>query len=53
MNYRIQSALISVFSKEGLEPLLAELHNNGVAFYSTGGTQKFIEDAGFPCTSIE
>jgi len=53
VNYRIQSALISVFSKEGLEPLLAELHNHGVAFYSTGGTQKFIEDAGFPCTSIE
>ena len=53
MIYRIQSALISVFSKEGLEPLLTELHNHGVAFYSTGGTQKFIEDAGFPCTSIE
>ena len=53
MNYRIQSALISVFSKKGLEPLLAELHNQGVAFYSTGGTQKFIEEAGFPCTSIE
>lgn len=53
MKYRIQSALISVFDKEGLEPILTELHQQGVQFYSTGGTQRFIEEAGFPCTSIE
>ena len=36
---RIQSALISVFHKEGLEPIVAELKRLGVTIYSTGGTQ--------------
>ena len=40
---KIQSALISVFSKEGLEPILDELQRLGITIYSTGGTQRFIE----------
>ena len=41
---KIKSALISVFNKEGLEPIVAELKRLGVIIYSTGGTQKTIED---------
>jgi phosphoribosylaminoimidazolecarboxamide formyltransferase/IMP cyclohydrolase len=44
MQKKIQSALISVFYKDGLEPLVKELSDWDVTIYSTGGTQKFIED---------
>jgi phosphoribosylaminoimidazolecarboxamide formyltransferase/IMP cyclohydrolase len=50
---RIQSALISVFYKVGLEPIVRSLHELGVTLYSTGGTQTFIEGLGLPCTAIE
>ncbi|HHS95683.1 MAG TPA: bifunctional phosphoribosylaminoimidazolecarboxamide formyltransferase/IMP cyclohydrolase PurH, partial [Phaeodactylibacter sp.] len=40
---KIRTALISVFSKEGLEPILDQLQQLGVTIYSTGGTQRFIE----------
>ena len=40
----ISSALISVFSKNGLEPVVKKLNELGVTIYSTGGTQKFIND---------
>ena len=40
----IKSALISVFSKEGLAELVALLDNHNVTIYSTGGTQKYIEN---------
>jgi phosphoribosylaminoimidazolecarboxamide formyltransferase/IMP cyclohydrolase len=53
MNRRIQSALISVFYKEGLEPLVRQLHQQGVALYSTGGTQSFIEGLNIPVTAVE
>ena len=53
MNRRIQSALISVFYKDGLEPLVRQLHSLGVTLYSTGGTQSFIEGLGIPCTAVE
>ena len=53
MNRRLQSALISVFYKDGLEPIVRKLHNLGVTLYSTGGTQSFIEGLGIPCTSVE
>ena len=49
----IQSALISVFNKEGLEPLIQVLHQNQVQIYSTGGTQKFIENLGVPVIPVE
>jgi phosphoribosylaminoimidazolecarboxamide formyltransferase/IMP cyclohydrolase len=53
MNCTIKSALISVFYKEGLEPVVRKLHSLGVTLYSTGGTQIFIEQLGIPCTSVE
>lgn len=53
-NYRIiKSALISVFSKDGLEDLVKILDSNGVKIYSTGGTQKFIENLGISVTPVE
>ncbi|HWB27294.1 MAG TPA: bifunctional phosphoribosylaminoimidazolecarboxamide formyltransferase/IMP cyclohydrolase [Chitinophagaceae bacterium] len=53
MQKKIQSALISVFYKDGLEPVVAELDKLGVTIYSTGGTQKFIEDLGITCVPVE
>lgn len=50
---KINTALISVFHKDGLEEILAKLHEEGVAFLSTGGTQKFIEGLGYPCQKVE
>lgn len=50
---KIQSALISVFDKEGLGPIVQELHKNKVVIYSTGGTQKFIEDLDIPVVRVE
>ncbi|UAY51878.1 bifunctional phosphoribosylaminoimidazolecarboxamide formyltransferase/IMP cyclohydrolase [Ferruginibacter albus] len=53
MNKKIQAALISVFYKDGLENIVKELNNLGVTIYSTGGTQKFIEDLKVPCVPVE
>lgn len=53
MEKKIQSALISVFYKDGLEPLAKTLHQLNVTIYSTGGTQKFLEDLGIPCVAVE
>lgn len=53
MQKKIQSALISVFYKDGLEHIVQQLHHLGVLIYSTGGTQKFIEDLGVPCIPVE
>ena len=50
---KIQSALISVYYKDGLAPIIQELHKNGVTLYSTGGTQSFIEDLGIPVIAVE
>ena len=41
-NIKIKSALISVFSKEGIAPIVDELVENKVKLYSTGGTYKYI-----------
>jgi len=49
----IKSALISVFSKEGLEPIVNKLHELGISIYSTGGTQKFIKALKIPVTAVE
>ncbi len=49
----IKTALISVFHKDGLEEILKKLHEEGVKLLSTGGTQKFIEEQGYPCTKVE
>lgn len=53
MERNIKSALISVFYKDGLEPVVRKLHDLGVQLYSTGGTQTFIEGLGIPCKSVE
>lgn len=50
---KIQSALISVYYKDGLAPLVTLLHKFNVRIYSTGGTQKFIEDLGIPVIPVE
>lgn len=49
----IKTALISVFHKDGLEELLAELAKQSVKFLSTGGTQAFIEGLGYACEKVE
>ena len=49
----IQSALISVFSKEGLEPIVKALHKQNVTLYSTGGTEEFIKNLGIPVVPVE
>ncbi|RNL85952.1 bifunctional phosphoribosylaminoimidazolecarboxamide formyltransferase/IMP cyclohydrolase PurH [Sinomicrobium pectinilyticum] len=47
------SALISVFSKEGLEPIIQKLNDLGITIYSTGGTEKFIRDLGVNVVPVE
>ena len=49
----VKSALISVFNKEGLEPIIRTLNKEGVKLFSTGGTQEFIENLGISSTPIE
>lgn len=53
MDKKIQSALISVFYKDGLDTIVRQLHELGVTIYSTGGTQQFIESLGVPCVGVE
>ncbi|MFY7652180.1 MAG: bifunctional phosphoribosylaminoimidazolecarboxamide formyltransferase/IMP cyclohydrolase PurH, partial [Chitinophagaceae bacterium] len=53
MQKKIQSALISVFYKDGLEEIAKTLHTLGVTIYSTGGTQTFLENLQIPCVPVE
>jgi len=55
MNQRksIKSALVSVFDKGGLGPIIEALHAKGVTLYSTGGTQAFIEGLDIPVERVE
>jgi phosphoribosylaminoimidazolecarboxamide formyltransferase/IMP cyclohydrolase len=50
---RIKSALISVFHKDGLAPIVKKLDELEVTIYSTGGTQKFINDLGIQVKAVE
>lgn len=50
---KIKNALISVFYKDGLEPLIRLLAEQNVTFYSTGGTEKFIKDLGIHVIAVE
>ncbi len=50
---KIKNALISVYYKDNLEPLVQLLHKQGVHIYSTGGTEKFIRDLGIPVIPVE
>lgn len=53
MSKKIQTALISVYHKEGLEEILQELNYLRVKFISTGGTRDFIESLGYECEGVE
>jgi phosphoribosylaminoimidazolecarboxamide formyltransferase/IMP cyclohydrolase len=53
MNKKIRSALISVFYKDGLEPIVKLLSELNVVIYSTGGTQQFIEKLGVKVIPVE
>ncbi len=50
---KITGALISVYYKDGLEPIVRKLHAENVTLYSTGGTQSFIEALGIPVVPVE
>lgn len=50
---KITSALISVYYKDNLAPIVKLLSENGVTIYSTGGTQKFIEEQGATVIAVE
>ena len=49
----IKSALISVFHKDGLEPIVKKLNQLNITIYSTGGTEKFIKEIGIPVVPVE
>lgn len=49
----IKSALISVYHKDNLEPIIKKLHELGVVLYSTGGTEAFIKDLNIPVNAVE
>ncbi len=48
-----KSALISVFNKDGLAPIVQQLNALGVTIYSTGGTEKFIKNLGIDVIPVE
>ncbi|WP_026896745.1 bifunctional phosphoribosylaminoimidazolecarboxamide formyltransferase/IMP cyclohydrolase [Daejeonella oryzae] len=50
---KIKNALISVYYKDNLEPLVLQLQKLGVTIYSTGGTEKFIRDLGVEVIAVE
>lgn len=49
----IKNALISVFHKDNLQPIIEKLNQLGVILYSTGGTQQFIESLHIPVIPVE
>tara|TARA_Y100000768_G_scaffold296875_1_gene230700 strand:+ start:9109 stop:10599 length:1491 start_codon:yes stop_codon:yes gene_type:complete len=50
---KIESALISVFDKTGIDKIARKLHENNIHIISTGGTQRHIESLKIPVTSVE
>lgn len=53
MKKKIKSALISVYHKDGLDDIIRLLNHHGVAIYSTGGTQTYIESMNVPVNRVE
>jgi phosphoribosylaminoimidazolecarboxamide formyltransferase/IMP cyclohydrolase len=53
MQTKIKSALISVYNKEGLSSLIPLFKKHNITIYSTGGTQRFIEENGGKCIAVE
>ncbi|OON66806.1 bifunctional phosphoribosylaminoimidazolecarboxamide formyltransferase/IMP cyclohydrolase [Hymenobacter sp. CRA2] len=49
----IRGALVSVYYKDRLEPLVRLLQQHGVQMYSTGGTLKFIQELGLDVTAVD
>lgn len=52
-NKKIKGALISVFYKDGLEQVIDALKKHNITIYSTGGTQKFVEEHGGQVVAVE
>jgi phosphoribosylaminoimidazolecarboxamide formyltransferase/IMP cyclohydrolase len=52
-NKTLKNALISVYHKEGLEPIVKQLVRFGVNIYSTGGTQSYLEELGATVLPVE
>jgi len=50
---KAKSALISVFHKDGLAPIVKKLNALGITIYSTGGTEKFIKELGIDVVPVE
>ena len=50
---KIKSALISVFDKNGLEPIAKKLHDLNIKIYSTGGTETYLKKLGVPVIKVE
>ena len=50
---KIKNALVSVYYKDNLAPLIQLLNNYGVTFYSTGGTESFIRELGIGVEKVE
>ncbi|MDO6515623.1 bifunctional phosphoribosylaminoimidazolecarboxamide formyltransferase/IMP cyclohydrolase [Zobellia uliginosa] len=50
---KASSALISVFHKDGLEPIIKKFQELGITIYSTGGTEKFIKELGVDVIPVE
>jgi phosphoribosylaminoimidazolecarboxamide formyltransferase/IMP cyclohydrolase len=50
---KLRSALISVFHKDGLEPIIKKLDELNVTIYSTGGTESFIKGMGVEVVPVE
>jgi len=48
-----KSALISVFHKDGLAPIVQKLNELNITIYSTGGTEKYIKELGIPVILVE
>ncbi len=53
MKKKISSALISVYDKSGLGPIVQKMHELGIVMYSTGGTEEFIRSLGLPVIAVE
>lgn len=53
MAKKINTALISVYHKDGLEEILQVLKELNVKLLSTGGTQEFIQSLGYECETVE
>ncbi|MCM1066545.1 MAG: bifunctional phosphoribosylaminoimidazolecarboxamide formyltransferase/IMP cyclohydrolase [Muribaculaceae bacterium] len=49
----IRTALVSVYSKDRIAPIVQKLHKEGVELLSTGGSRAFIESLGIPCKAVE